>query len=252
MEFISFLIPIIVILGVILSLTVRIVPEYKRLVVFRLGRALSEPKGPGLVLLIPGIDKAQTISIRILTLDIDPQDVISRDNVTLKVNAVVYYRVVDPLKAVINIENYHYATSQLAQTHLRSTMGEHTLDEILTEREKINSVLQKILDENTDAWGIKVSSVEIKHVDLPTNMHRAMARQAEAERERRAKIISAEGEMQAAEKLREAADELSKNPVTIQLRYLQTLIEMGSENKSTVVFPLPIDLISNAIKSLKS
>lgn len=226
-----------------LANAVKIITEYERGVVFRLGRVLDAPKGPGLVLIIPFIDRMVRISIRTVTMDIDPQDVISRDNVSLKVNAVLYFRVVDPTRALVNVENYLYATSLLAQTHLRSTLGEHTLDELLVDRDSINSKLQSILDTNTDPWGIKVVSVEVKHVDLPTEMQRAMAKEAEAERERRAKIIAAKGEFQAAEQLREAADQFAKNPVTLQLRYLQTLIDMSSDQKSTVVFPLPIDLL---------
>jgi regulator of protease activity HflC (stomatin/prohibitin superfamily) len=183
------------------------------------------------------------VSIRVITMDVEPQDVISRDNVSLKVNAVLYFRVVDPIKSIVNVENFLYATTQLAQTHLRSILGEHTLDELLAQREKINTKIQKILDENTDPWGIKVEAVEVKHVDLPPDMQRAMAREAESERERRAKVIAAAGEFEAATKLREAADLMSGNPTTIQLRYLQTLSDMTSESTSTIVFPLPIDII---------
>ena len=226
-----------------LANAIKIINEYERGVVFRLGRVLDVPKGPGLVLIIPFIDRMVKISIRIVTMDIDPQDVISRDNVSLKVNAVLYFRVVDPTKSLINVENYLYATSLLAQTHLRSILGEHTLDELLVERDSINAKLQTTLDANTDSWGIKVVSVEVKHVDLPAEMQRAMAKEAEAERERRAKIIAAKGEFQAAEQLREAADQMSKNPVTLQLRYLQTMIDMSSDQKTTIVFPLPLDLL---------
>jgi len=226
-----------------LANAIKIINEYERGVVFRLGRVLDMPKGPGVVLIIPFVDRMVKISIRPVTMDIDPQDVISRDNVSLKVNAVLYFRVVDPTKSLVNVENYLYATSLLAQTHLRSTLGEHTLDELLVDRDSINSKLQTILDANTDPWGIKVVSVEVKHVDLPSEMQRAMAKEAEAERERRAKIIAAKGEFQAAEQLREAADQLSKNPVTLQLRYLQTMIDMSSDQKSTIVFPLPLDLL---------
>lgn len=222
---------------------VKIITEYERGVVFRLGRVLDAPKGPGLVLIIPFIDRMVRISIRTVTMDIDPQDVISRDNVSLKVNAVLYFRVVDPTRSLVNVENYLYATSLLAQTHLRSTLGEHTLDELLVNRDSINSKLQSILDTNTDPWGIKVVSVEVKHVDLPSEMQRAMAKEAEAERERRAKIIAAKGELQAAQQLREAADQISQNPTTLQLRYLQTLADMSSDQKSTVVFPIPLDLL---------
>ena len=226
-----------------LANAIKIINEYERGVVFRLGRVLDVPKGPGMVLIIPFIDRMVKISIRIVTMDIDPQDVISRDNVSLKVNAVLYFRVVDPTKSLVNVENYLYATSLLAQTHLRSILGEHTLDELLVERDSINAKLQTTLDANTDPWGIKVVSVEVKHVDLPTEMQRAMAKEAEAERERRAKIIAAKGEFQAATQLREAADQMSKNPVTLQLRYLQTMIDMSSDQKTTIVFPLPLDLL---------
>ena len=226
-----------------LANAIKIINEYERGVVFRLGRVLDVPKGPGMVLIIPFIDRMVKISIRTVTMDIDPQDVISRDNVSLKVNAVLYFRVVDPTKSLVNVENYLYATSLLAQTHLRSILGEHTLDELLVERDSINAKLQTTLDANTDPWGIKVVSVEVKHVDLPSEMQRAMAKEAEAERERRAKIIAAKGEFQAAEQLREAADQMSKNPVTLQLRYLQTMIDMSSDQKTTIVFPLPLDLL---------
>jgi regulator of protease activity HflC (stomatin/prohibitin superfamily) len=228
--------------------SVRVMPEYERGVILRLGRVLGREKGPGLILLIPFIDKMARISIRTVTLDIDPQDVITRDNISLKVNAVLYFRVVNPIKAVINVENYLYASTQLAQTHLRSILGEHTLDQLLTQRERVNTQIQKILDENTDPWGVKIEAVEVKHVDLPPDMQRAMAREAESERERRAKIIAAEGEMQAAAKLKEAADLFSANPVTIQLRYLQTLNDMATKNSTTIVFPLPIDALSSFMK----
>lgn len=233
----------------ILSMSLKVLPEYERGVVFRLGRVLTEAKGPGIILLIPFVDKIIRISTRTVTLDIEPQDVISRDNVTMKVNAVLYLRVVDPNKAVINVENYLYATSQLAQTHLRSTLGENTLDELLTARERINSKLQGILDENTDPWGIKVVSVEVKHIDLPSDMQRAMAREAESERERRAKVIAADGELQAASKMRQAADEMSGNPVSVQLRYLQTLQDLSTERGTIVVFPLPIDMFKKFTNS---
>ncbi len=224
-----------------LASAVRILREYERGVVFRLGR-YSATKGPGLVIIIPIIDKLVKVSLRTVVMDVPPQDVITKDNVSIKVNAVVYFRVVSPEKAVIEVEDYLYATSQLAQTTLRSVLGEVELDEILSHREKINSRLQTILDEHTDPWGIKVTTVEIKHVDLPADMQRAMAKQAEAERERRAKIIAAEGEYQAAQKLREAADIISQSPVAIQLRYLQTLVEISAENTSTVIFPIPIEI----------
>ena len=228
---------------VIVAMSLRIIPEYERAVVFRLGRVASGVKGPGPILLFPLIDKMFRISIRTITMDVEPQDVISRDNISLKVNAVLYFRVVDPIKSVCNIENYLYATSQLAQTHLRSILGEHTMDELLTERERINSQLQIILDQNTDPWGIKIVSVEVKHIDLPPDMQRAMAKQAEAERERRAKVIAAEGELQAAVKLSEAGELISKNPVTLQLRYLQTLQDIATEKNSTIVFPIPMEML---------
>lgn len=236
---------------VFLANAIRIIAEYERAVIFRLGRVLGGTKGPGIIIVLPFIDRMVRVSIRTVTMDIDPQDVISRDNVSLKVNAVLYFRVINPIKALVNVENYLYATSQLSQTHLRSTLGEHTLDELLVDRDSVNSKLQAILDTNTDPWGIKVISVEVKHVDLPSEMQRAMAKEAEAERERRAKIIAAKGEYQAAEQLRQAADQLANNPVTIQLRYLQTLIDMSSNQKSTIVFPLPIDLLTTLRDKLK-
>jgi len=222
---------------------IKVLKEYERGVVFRLGRVLDQPKGPGLILVLSPIDKLVRIGLRTIVLDVPPQDVITRDNVSVKVNAVVYFRVVDPKKAVIEVQDYLYATSQLSQTTLRSVLGQADLDELLSERDKLNSRLQTIIDEHTDPWGIKVSMVEIKHVDLPQEMQRAMAKQAEAERERRAKIIHAEGEQQASAKLLEAANTLSQNPSSIQLRYLQTLVEIGTENSTTVVFPMPIDLM---------
>ncbi len=234
-------------LGIILlSSMIRILNEYERGVVFRLGRFIGV-KGPGLVILIPIIDRMVKVDTRVITLDVPPQDVITRDNVSIKVNAVVYFRVIEPAKAVLEVEDYLYATSQLSQTTLRSVLGEVELDEILAEREKLNMKLQEIIDRQTDPWGIKVISVEIKHVDLPDEMRRAMAKQAEAERERRAKVISAEGEYQAAMKLKEAAEILAQNPITIQLRYLQTLSEIASEKMTTVAFPLPLDLIEGLL-----
>ncbi len=226
---------------VFVSASVKILNEYERGVVFRLGRTLDEPKGPGLILLFPFIDRLVKISTRTITMDIEPQDVITKDNVSVKVNAVLYFRVVNPTNAVINIENYLYATSQLAQTHLRSILGQHSLDQLLSERDTINDKIQTILDLQTDPWGVKVVSVEIKHIDLPVDMQRAMAREAESERERRAKIIAAEGEMQAAGKLREAADTLSGNKTSLQLRYLQTLADIASEGSKYIVFPLPME-----------
>jgi regulator of protease activity HflC (stomatin/prohibitin superfamily) len=222
---------------------IKVLKEYERGVVFRLGRVLAQPKGPGLILVLSPIDKLVRIGLRTIVLDVPPQDVITRDNVSVKVNAVVYFRVVEPKKAVIEVQDYLYATSQLSQTTLRSVLGQADLDELLSERDRLNSRLQTIIDEHTDPWGIKVSMVEIKHVDLPQEMQRAMAKQAEAERERRAKIIHAEGEQQASAKLLEAANTLSQNPSSIQLRYLQTLVEIGTENSTTVVFPMPIDLM---------
>ncbi len=222
---------------------IKVLKEYERGVIFRLGRVLEQPKGPGLILVLSPIDKLVRIGLRTIVLDVPPQDVITRDNVSVKVNAVVYFRVVDPKRAVIEVQDYLYATSQLSQTTLRSVLGQADLDELLSERDKLNSRLQTIIDEHTDPWGIKVSMVEIKHVDLPQEMQRAMAKQAEAERERRAKIIHAEGEQQASAKLLEAANTLSQNPSSIQLRYLQTLVEIGTENSTTVVFPMPIDLM---------
>jgi regulator of protease activity HflC (stomatin/prohibitin superfamily) len=224
-----------------LSSALRILNEYERGVIFRLGRVIGA-KGPGLIILIPLIDKMVKVSLRVITLDIDPQDVITRDNVSVKVNAVIYFRVMDPVKAVVEVENYLYATSQLAQTTLRSVCGEAELDELLSEREKLNAQLQEILDTHTDPWGIKVSAVELKHIDLPQEMQRAMAKQAEAERERRAKVINAEGEFQAADKLAQASSIIETHPVALQLRYLQTLREISSENNSTTIFPIPIDL----------
>ena len=221
---------------------IRILPEYERGVVFRLGRLRPEPYGPGLFLLIPLVDRMVRVSTRIIVHDVPPQDIITRDNVSIKVNAVVYFRVMDPRRAVVEVENYHYATSQMAQTTLRSVLGQVELDGLLTERDKINHELQTILDTQTDPWGIKVSSVEVKHVDLPAEMQRAMAKQAEAEREKRAKIIHAEGESKAAGTLAEAASQLEKSPQSMQLRYLQTLTEIASERNSTLIFPLPVEL----------
>jgi regulator of protease activity HflC (stomatin/prohibitin superfamily) len=222
---------------------IKVLKEYERGVIFRLGRVLDKPKGPGLILVLSPIDKLVRIGLRTIVLDVPPQDIITRDNVSVKVNAVVYFRVLDPKKAVIEVQDYLYATSQLSQTTLRSVLGQADLDELLSARDKLNSRLQTIIDEHTDPWGIKVSMVEIKHVDLPQEMQRAMAKQAEAERERRAKIIHAEGENQASVKLLEAANTMSKNPTTLQLRYLQTLVEIGAENSTTIVFPMPIDLL---------
>jgi len=224
--------------------SIKILNEYERAVIFRLGRVLSQPKGPGIILAFWPIDRAVVVSLRLITLDVPPQDVITRDNVSAKVNAVVYFRVMDPIKATIEVQNYEYATSQMAQTTLRSVLGEMELDELLSLREKINERLQTILDKQTDPWGIKVANVELKHVDISEDLRRAMARQAEAERERRAKIIAAEGEFQSAEKICQAAELMQKSPMSLQLRYLQTLVEIGSENNTTTLFPIPIDIFN--------
>jgi regulator of protease activity HflC (stomatin/prohibitin superfamily) len=232
---------IVVLVVLFLASAIRILNEYERGVIFRLGRVI-DAKGPGLIILIPVVDKMVKVSLRLVALDVDPQDVITRDNVSVKVNAVIYFRVVDPTKAIVEVENYAYAMSQLAQTTIRSVCGQAELDDLLAEREKINEELQEILDTHTDPWGIKVATVELKHIDLPQEMQRAMARQAEAERERRAKVINAEGEFQAAAKLAEAAGIIDRYPVALQLRYLQTVSEMASENNSTTIFPIPIDL----------
>ncbi|MDP3980972.1 MAG: slipin family protein [Chlamydiota bacterium] len=228
---------------------VKILNEYERAVVFRLGRVLDKPKGPGIILLFWPIDKMVRVSLRTVVLDVPPQDVITRDNVTVKVNAVAYFRVVDAIRSIIDIESYMYATSQLAQTTLRSVLGEVDLDELLSEREKINLKLQEILDKHTDPWGIKVSLVEIKTVDLPQEMVRAISKQAEAEREKRAKIIHAEGEFQAAAKLTDAAMVIAKEPVALTLRYLQTLTEIGMDKNTTIVFPLPVDIFNKFMKN---
>ena len=227
---------------------INILNEYERGVVFRLGRVLKEAKGPGLVIVMWPIDRMVKVSLRTVVHDIPPQDVITRDNVSVKVNAVVYFRVMNPVKSVVEVENYVYATSQLAQTTLRSVLGEVELDDLLTKREELNVRLQEIIDQHSDPWGVKVSMVEVKHVDLPPDMQRAMARQAEAEREKRAKIIHAEGEQMAAENIASAARVLSENPVSLQLRYLQTLVETSAEKNSTIVFPLPIDLMQAFLK----
>lgn len=232
----------------VLTSAVKVLREYERGVIFRLGRCIGQ-KGPGLILLIPVIDKMVKIPLRTVTMDVPSQDVITRDNVSVKVNAVVYFRVLDPTKAVLQVENYLYATSQIAQTTLRSTLGESELDELLSKREKINQELQMVIDRHTEPWGIKVSTVEVKNVDLPQEMQRAIARQAEAERERRAKIINAEGELQASQKLMEAAVVIAKEPFAMQLRYLQTLAEIATENNSTTIFPVPIDLFAPFIQA---
>jgi regulator of protease activity HflC (stomatin/prohibitin superfamily) len=241
------LVVIIVFVIMFLSSAIKVLNEYERGVIFRLGRVIGA-KGPGLIILIPVVDRMVRVDMRTITMDVPPQDVITRDNVSIKVNAVVYFRVLDANAAVIKVENYLYATSQLAQTTLRSVCGQVELDEILSEREKINLNLQEILDRNTDAWGIKVSHVEVKQIDLPEEMKRAIAKQAEAERERRAKVIAAEGEFQAAQKLIEAAALMATQPISLQLRYLQTLNQIASENNSTTLFPIPIDLLTPFIK----
>ena len=224
-----------------LSAAIRILNEYERGVIFRLGRVIAA-KGPGLIILIPLVDKMMKVSLRLVAMDVDPQDVITRDNVSVKVNAVIYFRVIEPIKAIVEVENYSYAMSQLAQTTLRSVCGQAELDELLAEREKVNTELQEILDTHTDPWGIKVATVELKHIDLPSEMQRAMARQAEAERERRAKVINAQGEFQAAGKLAEASKIIEKHPTALQLRYLQTVNEMSTESNTTTIFPIPIEL----------
>jgi regulator of protease activity HflC (stomatin/prohibitin superfamily) len=223
---------------------IKVAREYERGIVFRLGRLLPEPKGPGLFLLIPIVDRMVKVDLRTITLNVPPQEVITKDNVPVRVNAVAYFRIVEPKSAIVQIENFMVATSQIAQTTLRSVLGQHQLDELLAEREKINAILQGIIDEGTSPWGIKVSIVEVKDVEIPSGMQRAMARQAEAERERRAKVINAEGEYQASERLKDAAVVIADHPIALQLRYLQTLLELGSSQATTIVFPAPIDLIS--------
>jgi regulator of protease activity HflC (stomatin/prohibitin superfamily) len=222
---------------------IKVAREYERGIIFRLGRLLPEPKGPGLFILIPIVDRMVKVDLRTITLNIPPQEVITKDNVPVRVNAVAYFRIVEPKNAIVQVENFMVATSQIAQTTLRSVLGQHQLDELLAEREKINSILQGIIDEGTSPWGIKVSIVEVKDVEIPSGMQRAMARQAEAERERRAKVINAEGEFQASERLKDAAQVIGDHPIALQLRYLQTLLELGSSQATTIVFPAPIDLI---------
>jgi regulator of protease activity HflC (stomatin/prohibitin superfamily) len=242
------LIPPFLIIAVIVAFwllnSIKILNEYERGVIFRLGKLLGVPKGPGVILVFWPIDRMVRVSLRTIVMDVPPQDVITRDNVSVKVNAVVYFRVMDPRRAIVEVESYHYATSQLAQTTLRSVLGQVELDDLLSERERLNQQLQQILDQHTDPWGVKVSSVEVKHVDLPPDMQRAMAKQAEAEREKRAKIIHAAGELEASEKLASAATVMSVEPITITLRYLQTLTEIASEKNSTIIFPLPIELMN--------
>src|SRR5438874_2880570 len=231
---------------------IKVAREYERGIVFRLGRLLPEPKGPGLFLLIPVIDRMVKVDLRTITLNIPPQEVITKDNVPARVNAVAYFRIVEPKNAIVQIENFMVATSQIAQTTLRSVLGQHLLDELLSERDKINAILQEIIDEATSPWGIKVSIVEVKDVEIPSSMQRAMARQAEAERERRAKIINAEGEFQASERLKDAALVIEQHPIALQLRYLQTLLELGSSQSTTIVFPAPIDLLTPFLERSKS
>ena len=241
----------VVLLGVIVLVNaIRVVREYDRLVVFRLGRVIGE-KGPGLVFLIPLVDRPVRVGLRTVTMDVPPQDIITRDNVTVKVNAVIYFRVVNAQEAVIQVENYLYATSQIAQTTLRSILGQAELDELLAEREKLNQALQQVIDRQTEPWGVKVSTVEVKNVDLPSEMQRAIARQAEAERERRAKVINAEGEYQASTRLAEAAAVLGREPAALQLRYLQTLAEIATENNSTTIFPVPVDFLRAFMGSME-
>jgi regulator of protease activity HflC (stomatin/prohibitin superfamily) len=237
--------PVIVIGLIVLYVlnSIKILKEYERGVIFRLGRVLPKPKGPGIILVFSPIDRMVRVSLRLITMDIPPQDVITKDNVTVKVNAVLYFRVIDPLKSVIEVQDYLYATSQLAQTTLRSVLGQVPLDDLLSERDKLNARLQDIIEQHTDPWGIKVQLVEMKQVDLPENMVRAIAKQAEAERERRAKVIHADGEFQAADKLTQAADIISKNPQALQLRFLGTLTEIATEKNSTIIFPLPLELL---------
>jgi len=243
------MIPLIIIGVVILFASIKVLNEYERGVTLTLGR-FTGVKGPGLVFLIPGIQQMFRMSTRVVVLDVPPQDVITRDNISVKVNAVIYFRVVNPQAAILNVENFMYATSQLAQTTLRSVLGQQELDDLLAQRDKINKNLQEILDLHTEPWGIKISSVEVKNVDLPQEMQRAIAKQAEAERERRAKVIHAEGEFQAAQKLSDAAAIMAVNPAAIQLRYLQTLTEIATDNNSTTIFPVPIDMLNLFIKKL--
>jgi len=242
-------VPLIILVIVVLYLfsSIKILREYERGVIFRLGRVLKKPKGPGIIFVFAPIDRMVRVSLRVQVYDIPPQDVITRDNVSISVNAVVYFRVIEPVSAIIQVEDYFYATAQMAQTSLRSVLGEAELDELLAEREKLNRKIQDIVDRQTDPWGVKVSNVEVKHVEIPQQMQRAMARQAEAERDRRAKVISAEGEYQAADKLVLSAQKMEKHPISLQLRYLQTLIEIGTEHNTTTVFPIPLELFQDFI-----
>jgi regulator of protease activity HflC (stomatin/prohibitin superfamily) len=235
---------VVVVVLLVAFAAIKVAREYERGVIFRLGRLLPQPKGPGLFILIPVIDRMVKVDLRTVTLNVPPQEVITKDNVPARVNAVAYFRIVDANASVVQVENFMVATSQIAQTTLRSVLGQHVLDELLSERDKINAILQGIIDEATSPWGIKVSIVEVKDVEIPADMQRAMARQAEAERERRAKVISAEGEYQASERLKDAAGIMAQEPITVQLRYLQTLLEIGSANNSTIVFPIPIDILT--------
>jgi regulator of protease activity HflC (stomatin/prohibitin superfamily) len=240
---IAAVVAIAILLVIFLFAAIKVAREYERGIVFRLGRLLPEPKGPGLFILIPIVDRMVKVDLRTITLNIPPQEVITKDNVPVRVNAVAYFRIVEPKNAIVQVENFMVATSQIAQTTLRAVLGQHVLDELLSEREKINSILQEIIDGQTSPWGIKVSIVEVKDVEIPSGMQRAMARQAEAERERRAKVINAEGEFQASERLKDAALVIEKHPIALQLRYLQTLLEIGASNATTIVFPAPIELI---------
>lgn len=245
----ALLIPLVILILIVLGAIVRVVREYERGVVFRLGRLVG-PRGPGLILLVPFIERMQRIDLRTVTLDIPSQEVITRDNVTVRVNAVAYFRVVDPNAAIVNVTDYNRATSQIAQTTLRSVLGQSSLDDLLAEREKINERLQQIIDEQTEPWGVKVSIVEVKDIELPQSMQRAMAQQAEAERDKRAKIIRAEGEFLASQQLADAANVISENPIALQLRYLQTVSEIGTENSTSIVFPIPIDMLNGLIGGL--
>jgi regulator of protease activity HflC (stomatin/prohibitin superfamily) len=240
---IAVVVAVAILLVIFLLAAIKVAREYERGIVFRLGRLLPEPKGPGLFILIPIVDRMVKVDLRTITLNIPPQEVITKDNVPVRVNAVAYFRIVEPKNAIVQVENFMVATSQIAQTTLRAVLGQHVLDELLSEREKINSILQEIIDGQTSPWGIKVSIVEVKDVEIPSGMQRAMARQAEAERERRAKVINAEGEFQASERLKDAALVIEQHPIALQLRYLQTLLEIGASNATTIVFPAPIELI---------
>jgi regulator of protease activity HflC (stomatin/prohibitin superfamily) len=242
---------VLIIVALFLISAIKVAREYERGIVFRLGRLLPEPKGPGLFLLIPVVDRMVKVDLRTITLNIPPQEVITKDNVPVRVNAVAYFRIVAPKDAIVQVENFMVATSQIAQTTLRSVLGQHQLDELLSEREKINAILQGIIDEQTAPWGIKVSIVEVKDVEIPQGMQRAMARQAEAERERRAKVINAEGEYQASERLKDAALVIEQHPTALQLRYLQTLLELGSSQSTTIVFPAPVDILSTFVDAMR-